>query len=87
MALQQLINFQFDKNYKHICLGISASGPTKRWDIDNYIKLFEEINSKFPCKFFLAGGKSDEILIIINLILIVIRNGMKILDVTLPNKM
>ena len=43
--------------------GISASGPTKRWDIDNYIKLFEEINSKFPCKFFLAGGKIDDILI------------------------
>ena len=28
-----------DKTFKHVCLGISASGPTKRWDINNYIKL------------------------------------------------
>ena len=33
----------FDKNFKHVCLGISASGPTKRWEIDNYIKLCREI--------------------------------------------
>ena len=26
----------FTKNFKHICLGLSASGPTKRWDIKNY---------------------------------------------------
>ncbi len=49
----------FSKNFKHICLGISASGPTKRWDIENYIKLCEKINSIFPCKFYLAGGKKD----------------------------
>ena len=48
---------------KNIICGISASGPTKRWDIDNYIKLFKEINSKFPCKFFLAGGPNDKFLI------------------------
>ena len=48
---------------KNIICDISASGPTKRWDIDNYIKLFQEIGSKFPCKFFLFGGKNDEILI------------------------
>ena len=30
-----------DRNFKHICLGISASGPTKRLDVDNYIKLCE----------------------------------------------
>ena len=24
---------KFSKEFKHICLGISASGPTKRWDI------------------------------------------------------
>ena len=29
----------FDKNVKHICLAVSASGSTKRWDINNYIKL------------------------------------------------
>ena len=48
-----------DKNFKHICLGVSASGPTKRWDIDNYIKLAEKINKKIKCKFYLAGGKND----------------------------
>ena len=48
-----------DKNFKHICLGISASGPTKRWDIQNYIKLASEINKKTKCKFYLAGGKND----------------------------
>jgi len=48
---------------KNIVCGISASGPTKRWDIKNYIKLFENINKKLQCKFFLAGGPNDEDLI------------------------
>ena len=48
---------------KNIVCGISASGPTKRWDINNYIKLFEILNLKFKCKFFLAGGPDDEDLI------------------------
>ena len=48
-----------DKNFKRICLGISASGPTKRWDINNYIKLAEKINEKIKCKFYVAGGKND----------------------------
>ena len=48
-----------DRNFKHICLGISASGPTKRWDINNYIKLAEKINKKIKCKFYIAGGKND----------------------------
>jgi len=56
-------DYGIKSNAKNIVCGISASGPTKRWDIDNYIKLFQEINSKFPCKFFLFGGKNDEILI------------------------
>ena len=47
----------------NIVCGISASGPTKRWDIKNYIKLFENLNSKFQCKFFLAAGPNDEDLI------------------------
>ena len=49
----------FDKSYKHICLGFSASGPTKRWDLKNYIKLCEKLNNNFKCKFYLAGGKND----------------------------
>ena len=48
-----------DRSFKNICLGISASGPTKRWDINNYIKLAEKINKKIKCKFYLAGGKND----------------------------
>ena len=56
-------DYDIKSNVKNIICGISASGPTKRWDIDNYIKLFRQINSKFTCKFFLFGGKNDEILI------------------------
>jgi len=54
---------KFSKSYKHICLGFSASGPTKRWSISNYIKLCEKINEKFDCKFYLAGGRNDKELI------------------------
>ena len=56
-------DYDIKSEVKNIICGISASGPTKRYDIDNYIKLFQEINSKFPCKFFLFGGRNDEILI------------------------
>ncbi len=56
-------NINFDKNFKHICLGVSASGPTKRWNINNYIKLAEELNKKIKCKFYIAGGKKDVFLI------------------------
>ena len=53
--------------YKHICLGFSASGATKRWDVENYINLCKKLNQNFPCKFYLAGGTQDQNLI--NLIL------------------
>ena len=52
-----------DKNFKHICLGISSSGPTKRWNINNYIKLAREISKNIKCKFYLAGGEKDADLI------------------------
>ena len=52
--------YNFGNNFKHICIGFSASGPTKRWHVEKYIKLAEEINKKKPCKFYLAGGKNDE---------------------------
>ena len=55
--------FNITNNTKNIICGISASGPTKRWDINNYIKLFKNLNKKFKCKFFLAGGLNDENLI------------------------
>ena len=56
-------DYNIQSNVKNIVCGISASGPTKRWDLDNYIKLFKEISYKYPCKFFLFGGKKDEVLI------------------------
>ena len=55
--------FNITKNTKNIVCGISASGPTKRWDINNYIRLLVEINKKHESKFFLAGGSNDEALI------------------------
>ena len=55
--------FNISDKTKNIVCGISASGPTKRWDINNYIKLFENLSSKFQCKFFLAAGPKDEDLI------------------------
>jgi len=55
--------FNISNKTKNIVCGISASGPTKRWDIKNYIKLFEEINNKFLCKFFIAAGPKDEDLV------------------------
>ena len=55
--------FNISDKEKNIVCGISASGPTKRWDIKNYINLLENLNSKSKCKFFLAGGPQDENLI------------------------
>jgi len=52
--------FNISRETKNIVCGISASGPTKRWDIKNYIKLFETINKKYPSKFFIAAGPKDE---------------------------
>jgi heptosyltransferase-2 len=54
---------KFSKEFKHICLGISASGPTKRWNIKNFIKLCININAKTPSKFYLAAGNNDKDLI------------------------
>ena len=55
--------FNISDSTINICAGISASGKTKRWNVNNYIKLFENLNSKFKCKFFLAGSPNDEDLI------------------------
>ena len=55
--------FDISNKTKNIVCGISASGPTKRWDIKNYIKLFENINNKFPSKFFIAVGPKDKSLV------------------------
>ena len=57
------ITYKIINTNKNIVCGISASGPTKRWDINNYIKLLKNIDDKFKCKFFLAGGSTDKELI------------------------
>ena len=54
---------KFSNEFKHICLGISASGPTKRWDIKNFLKLCININARTPSKFYLAAGNNDKELI------------------------
>ena len=56
-------NYKINNDTKNIICGISASGPTKRWDLNNYIQLFEKINEVHKSKFFLAGGLNDEELI------------------------
>ena len=53
----------FSKDFKHICLGISASGPTKRWNIKNYIKVCEKINEQIPSRFYIAAGSNDKNLV------------------------
>jgi len=53
----------FSKEFKHICLGISASGPSKRWNIENFITLCKKLNDKIPSKFYLAAGNNDKDLI------------------------
>ena len=57
------VNQNFSKEFKHICIGISASGPTKRWNIENFITLCKKINEKIPSKFYLAAGNNDKNLI------------------------
>mgnify|MGYP001442677176 CR=1 FL=1 len=54
---------QFSKDLKHICVGVSASGPTKRWPIKNYINLCEKIDEQVPSQFYIAAGKNDKELV------------------------
>ena len=57
------VNQSFSKEFKHVCVGVSASGPTKRWDIKNFITLCKKINERTPSKFYLAAGNNDKELI------------------------
>ena len=52
-------NYDINEQNKNIVLGVSASGPTKRWDIENYIKLACKLSEYKNCKFFIAAGKND----------------------------
>ena len=54
---------KFSSGFSHVVLGISASGPSKRWDIKNFINLCVQINKRTPSKFYLAAGNNDKDLI------------------------
>ncbi len=52
-------SYRINEKTTNIVLGVSASGPTKRWDIANYIKLATQLSQYKECKFFIAVGKDD----------------------------
>ena len=52
--------FNLTNDIKKIVLGISASGPTKRWNILNYINLAVRLNKIQNCKFIIAASKDDQ---------------------------
>jgi len=52
--------YNITNNTKNYMIAPSASGPTKRWDIINFIKLIEELDKKHPSKYFIAAGPDDE---------------------------
>ena len=51
--------YRINEKTKNIVLGVSASGPTKKWDIEHYIKLAAQLSHYKECKFFIAVGKDD----------------------------
>jgi len=55
--------YNISSDTKNYIVSPSASGPTKRWNINNYIKLLEELNKKHLSKYFIAAGLNDENLI------------------------
>ena len=57
------IKYNITNETKNYIIAPSASGETKRWPINNYIKLLEELNNKHPSKFFIAAGQDDENLV------------------------
>ena len=57
------IKYNVTNDTKNYIIAPSASGETKRWPINNFIKLLEELNKKHPSKFFIAAGKDDKNLV------------------------
>ena len=57
------IKYNITNDTKNYIIAPSASGETKRWPINNYIKLLEELNKKNLSKFFIAAGQNDENLV------------------------
>jgi len=57
------IKYNITNDTKNFIIAPSASGETKRWPINNYIKLIDELNKKYPSKFFIAAGHNDKNLV------------------------
>ena len=55
--------YKIDKNCKHVILGISASGETKKWDKNQYIKLAKKLLEVKNCKFYIAAGPDDRLIV------------------------
>ncbi len=53
------IKYGMDPNQKHIVLGLSASGNTKKWGLDNFLNLAKKLLEKNKCKFYLAVGLQE----------------------------
>ncbi len=53
------IDYKMNNDIKHIILGVSASGETKKWHKESYIKLIRKISEKNACKFYIAAGQDD----------------------------
>ena len=52
--------YDITKNTKNYIISPSASGNTKRWDVNNFIRLLEELSKKNPSKFFITAGPNDK---------------------------
>ena len=55
--------YNITNSTKNYIISPSASGPTKRWPISNFIKLLEELNKNHLGKYFIAAGPNDENLV------------------------
>ena len=63
---EAFIKYRINKNELNILLAIGGSGPTKRIPSRTFLNVMEKINNERKCKFFLATGKNDDELRILN---------------------
>ena len=63
------VKLNFNDDVKNILLGIGGSGPTKRIPAKIFIKFMNLCLKNFKCRFFLATGKQNEEIKIMNEIL------------------
>ena len=55
--------YNITNDTKNYIIAPSSSGESKRWAVNNFIKLLEELSKKYPSKFFITAGPNDENLI------------------------